>query len=207
MAGEALDMIESSATTRIYPRVVPNPGGEVTLRLLTPEDGAAVLAFAQKLSTHDLLFLRRDISQPKVVAAWMEATKLGRIVTVLATRDSMVLGCATIVRDDLAWSRHVGELRVILEPSSRGQGLGQILSQECFELAIESGIEKLTAQMTVDQRGAIGVFEGLGFRAEALLHDQVKDRDGKTHDIVILSHNVARFQSQMAAYGMTELQP
>jgi L-amino acid N-acyltransferase YncA len=208
MAGEALDMTDNATTTmtRTYPRTVPNPAGDVTLRLLAPDDEAAVLAFAQKLSAHDLLFLRRDISQPKVVAAWMEATRLGRIVTVLALRGAQVLGCATIVRDELSWSRHVGEMRVILEPGSRGQVLGQQLTQECFALAIDLGVEKLMAQMTVDQRGAIGVFEGLGFRAEALLHDHVKDRDGRTHDIVILSHDVARFQSQMAAYGMTEVQ-
>jgi L-amino acid N-acyltransferase YncA len=200
MAGKAIDMTEK----RIYPRTIALAGGDAELRLMTPDDGDAVLAFAQKLSAHDLLFLRRDISQPKVVAAWIDATKLGRIHTVLATRGGTVLGCATIVRDELSWSKHVGELRVILEPKSRGQGLGQTLTQECFALAIELGVEKLMAQMTVDQRGAIGVFEGLGFRAEALLHDHVKDREGATHDIVILSHDVARFQSQMAAYGLTE---
>ena len=189
--------------TRSYPRTVVCDGGNVEFRLLTPDDGAAVLAFAQTLSAHDLLFLRRDISQPKVVSAWMEATSAGRIVTVLATRADAVLGCATIVRDELSWSRHVGELRVILEPASRGLGLGGRLTQEAFALAIELGVEKLMAQMTVDQRGAIGVFEGLGFRAEALLHDHVKDRDGHTHDIVILSHDVAKFQAQMAAYGVT----
>jgi L-amino acid N-acyltransferase YncA len=194
----------TTTSTRTYPRTVVCEGGEVDLRLLTPDDEVAVLAFAQKLSAHDLLFLRRDISQPKVVAAWMEATRRGGIVTVLATRSGAVLGCATIVRDELSWSRHVGELRVILEPASRGQGLGQKLTQEAFALAIDLGVEKLMAQMTVDQRGAIGVFEGLGFRAEALLHDHVKDRDGKTHDIVILSHDVAKFQAQMVAYGLTE---
>ena len=194
----------TTTSTRTYPRTVACEGGDVDLRLLTPDDEAAVLAFAQKLSAHDLLFLRRDISQPKVVSAWMEATRRGGIVTVLATRSGAVLGCATIVRDELSWSRHVGELRVILEPASRGQGLGQKLTQEAFALAIDLGVEKLMAQMTVDQRGAIGVFEGLGFRAEALLHDHVKDRGGKTHDIVILSHDVAKFQAQMAAYGLTE---
>ena len=189
---------------RSYPRTMACDDGDVELRLLTPDDGAAVLAFAQKLSAHDLLFLRRDISQPKVVAAWMEATRNDAIVSVLATRQGAVLGCATIVRDDLSWSRHVGELRVLVAPAVRGIGLGQKLTQECFAVALEMGLEKLMAQMTVDQRGAIGVFEGLGFRAEALLHDHVKDRDGKTHDIVILSHDVAKFQSQMAAYGLTE---
>ena len=189
---------------RSYPRTMACDGGDVELRLLTPADEAAILAFAQKLSTHDLLFLRRDISQPKVVAAWMEATRNGAIVSVLATRHGAVLACATIVRDDLSWSRHVGELRVLVDPAVRGIGLGQKLTQEAFAIALDMGLEKLMAQMTVDQRGAIGVFEGLGFRAEALLHDHVKDRDGKTHDIVILSHDVAKFQAQMTAYGLTE---
>ena len=162
-----------------------------------------MLAFAQQLSPHDLLFLRRDISQPKVVAAWMEATQRGRHHHAAGDARGEVVGCATIVRDALSWSRHVGEMRVIVEAAMRGKGLGQKLTQECFAVALEMGLEKMTAQMTVDQRGAIAVFEGLGFRAEALLHDHVKDRDGKKHDIVILSHDVARFQAQMAAYGLT----
>ncbi len=191
-------------TSRSYPRTLVIDGGDVQLRLLAPGDEAGVLALAQKLSVHDLLFLRRDISQPKVVDAWMQASQAGTIVTVLATRSGAVLGCANVVRDPLSWSRHVGELRVIVEPDLRGKGLGQKLTQESFALALEMGLEKLTAQMTVDQRGAIAVFEGLGFRAEALLHDHVKDRDGNKHDIVVLGHDVARFQAQLEAYGLAE---
>src|SRR5688500_7226254 len=113
MVGERFGM--SSNETRSYPRKVVCGDVEVELRLLTPGDDGAVLAFAQRLSTHDLLFLRRDISQPKVVAAWMEATRNGLITTLLATKGDTVVACATIVRDPLSWSRHVGEMRVIVE--------------------------------------------------------------------------------------------
>ena len=196
----------TTLVNRSYPRTLSCVGGDIELRILAPADELAVLAFAQKLSPHDLLFLRRDISQPKVVAAWLEATRKGSIVTVLAARGAAVVGCATIVRDELSWSRHVGELRVIVAPDLRGVGLGQKLTQEGFAIALETGLEKLVAQMTVDQAGAIAVFEGLGFKAEALLHDHVKDRDGKTHDIVILSHSVAKFQAQQDAYGLNEVE-
>jgi len=194
----------TSPPKRPYPRTVQLSDGAIEIRHLAPDDEPAVLAFAQKLSTHDLLFLRRDIGQPKVVAAWMEATRAGAMTTLLAVRDGAVLACATVVRDDLSWSRHVGELRVIVEGSMRGKGLGQKLTQECFAVALEMGLEKITAQMTVDQRGAIAVFEGLGFRAEALLHEHVKDRDGTKHDIVILGHDVAKVQAQLHAYGVDE---
>jgi len=58
--------------------------------------------------------------------------------------------------------------------------------------------------MTVDQTGGIAIFEGLGFRAEALLRDHVKDLSGKTHDIVVLGHNVAQVRAQLEAYGLPE---
>jgi hypothetical protein len=59
--------------------------------------------------------------------------------------------------------------------------------------------------MTADQTSAIAVFEEMGFQAEALLRDHVRDQSGEKHDIVILSHDVERFQSQMQAYGLTDL--
>ena len=71
-------------------------------------------------------------------------------------------------------------------PDVRGQGVGRALSQEIFALALGAGLEKLVAQMTVDQTGAIAIFEGLGFKAEALLRDHVRDKAGKKHDIVVL---------------------
>jgi L-amino acid N-acyltransferase YncA len=82
--------------------------------------------------------------------------------------------------------------------------VGRALSQETFALALGAGLEKIVVQMTVDQTGAIALFESLGFRAEALLHDQVRDLAGRTHDIVVLGHNVAKVQAQLEAYGVPE---
>jgi RimJ/RimL family protein N-acetyltransferase len=79
-----------------------------------------------------------------------------------------------------------------------------LLTQEAFANALGLGIEKMVAQMTLDQKGAIATFEGLGFRPEALLRDHVKDREGRTHDLLVLSHDVARFEAQRAAYGVAD---
>ena len=76
--------------------------------------------------------------------------------------------------------------------------------QQAFRLAISLDLEKIIAQMTTDQVGAIQVFESMGFKAEALLRDHVKDRDGSKHDLVILSHDVARIAAQQDAYGLTD---
>ena len=188
--------------TNEFPKTVSVEGGEVELRLMTPADEKQVLAFAKNLPTHDLLFLPRDITQPKVIAAWVRAIDAGTMTTLLAWEDDKVVGCAAIFRDPHSWSPHSGELRVVTTPSVRGKGVGRALIQACFALMLQSGIEKIVAQMTIDQQGAIAVFESLGFRSEGLLREHVQDRDGKRHDIVILSHDVAKVLGQMSAYGV-----
>jgi RimJ/RimL family protein N-acetyltransferase len=194
--------IDMNSEPRSYPRRVIADGGEIEFHLMSRADEAAVLAFAQKLPTHDLLFLPRNISQPKVLSAWINEIECGDITSLLALKQGAVVGCGTLVRDPHSWSPHVGEIRMVVSLDVRGQGVGRALSQETFAVALGAGLEKLSVQMTVDQRGAIALFESLGFKAEALLRDHVRDVDGKTHDIVVLGHNVAQVRAQMEAYGL-----
>jgi ribosomal protein S18 acetylase RimI-like enzyme len=194
----------SPSDIRTYPLHVSTEAGDIEIRMMRPADEALVLEFAQKLPVHDLLFLPRNISEPKVLAAWVKEIERGSITSLLAVKSGRVVGCGTIVRDPLSWSPHVGEIRNVISPDVRGQGVGRALSQETFALALSGGLEKLLVQMTVDQTGAIAIFEGLGFKAEALLHDHVRDSAGKKHDIVVLAHNVAQFRAQMEAYGLPD---
>ena len=187
---------------RQYPRLVSTPAGEIEFHLMTQADEPAVLAFAQQLPVHDLLFLPRNISQPKVLSAWVKEIERGAITSILALHGGEVVGCGTLVLDPHSWSPHVGEIRMVVSTGVRGLGVGRMLSQETFALALSSGLEKMMVQMTVDQTGAIALFEGLGFKAEALLRDHVRDIDGRKHDIVVLGHNVAKVQAQMDAYGL-----
>ncbi len=193
-----------SLDIRTYPLHVATEAGDIEFRMMGSADEALVLEFARRLPAHDLLFLPRNISEPKVLNAWIKEIERGSIISLLAVKSGSVVGCGTIVRDPLSWSPHVGEIRNVILPEVRGKGVGRALSQETFALALSVGLEKLLVQMTVDQTGAIAIFEGLGFKAEALLHDHVRDSAGKKHDIVVLAHNVAQFRAQMEAYGLPD---
>ncbi|MEE4361383.1 MAG: GNAT family N-acetyltransferase [Pseudomonadales bacterium] len=193
----------SDLATR-YPRSIQLPEGEAVIARMSAADESDVLAFGRSLPRHDLLFLRRDITEPRVLSAWVRELEEGSIHSLVARREGALIGCSAVVRDLHSWSPHVGELRVLLAPGDRSRGLGRILIQESFLVALDLGLEKLTAQMTPDQTAAIAVFEDLGFRGEALLRDQVRDADGVKHDIVILAHDVLRFAAQMDAYGVVD---
>jgi L-amino acid N-acyltransferase YncA len=190
-----------------FPRTIELGGEPLDLRFMRAGDEAAVAAFARNLPSHDLLFLPRDITHAKVLAAWVHELERGALTTLLALRGEDVVGCATIARDPLSWSPHVAELRVVVAPGERGKGLGRVLSTGAGELAVQSGVEKLVAHMTPDQIGAVTVFETMGFRAEALLRDHVRDAEGSKHDLVILSLDVDRFRARAAAYGLVGNEP
>jgi RimJ/RimL family protein N-acetyltransferase len=190
--------------TRSYPQYAKTDAGDIEFRLMSRTDEVAVLDFAQKLPTHDLLFLPRNISQPKVLSAWINEIERGDITSLLAVQAGKVVGCGTLVRDPHSWSPHVGELRMVVSQDVRGKGVGRALSQQTFALALGAGLEKLSVQMTVDQQAAIALFESLGFKAEALLRDHVRDVEGKKHDIVVLGHNVAQVRAQLEAYGLPD---
>ena len=188
--------------TRSYPRHVKTDAGDIEFRLMSRSDEAAVLAFAQKLPTHDLLFLPRNISQPKVLSAWINEIERGAIVEPAGDEGR-----------DGGRLRHAGARPAFLVAPCRrdpdggvagraraGRRPGAVAGDLC--LALGAGLEKLSVQMTVDQQAAIALFESLGFKAEALLRDHVRDVDGKKHDIVVLGHNVAQVRAQMEAYGL-----
>lgn len=190
--------------SRSYPLRVECGASQVEITRMTSDDRAGLVALVATLPAHDLLFLRRDISQPKVVDAWMRALDEDELTSLVARDGGQMLGCTAIITDELSWSRHVGELRVLLSPAWRGKGLGRVLIQECFAQSLALGLKKLVAQMTVDQRAAIAIFEDLGFRAEALLAGQVADREGRLHDLVLLSHDVNAVAIRNQLSGMSE---
>ncbi|WP_218508740.1 GNAT family N-acetyltransferase [Variovorax sp. dw_308] len=188
--------------SRDYPRQFKLGKSGITVRWMTPDDAAAVGAFVQSLPAHDLLFVSQDISHPKVLAAWMSALADDRMRSLVAFEGDQLVGCTAIVIDPLSWSSHVGELRVLVDTSWRGRGLGRVLVQESFALALGFGLDKLIVRMTVDQGAAIALFEELGFRAEAVLRDHVKDREGRSHDLALLGHDIDEVQARMQVMGL-----
>ena len=120
-----------------------------TIRRFRPEDRDKVIAFAAGLPEHDLLFLSRDVREPRVVAAWLDAIGSGEIDSLIAEDNGAIVATAALVHDPLSWSAHVGEVRLLVAPGRRGSGLGSDLLQGIFMIAKERGLAKLTANPDV----------------------------------------------------------
>ena len=65
------------------------------------------------------------------------------------------------------------------------------LAAEIFHQAVESGLDKLVAEVLTVQKNAQRVFARLGFQEEAVLKDHGVDADGNKHDLIIMSNIVS----------------
>jgi L-amino acid N-acyltransferase YncA len=176
---------------REYPRTVKlDDNTEIALRLMTASDADRIMAFARALPEQDLLFLRADITDPRIVAQWVQNIAAERTVTVVAEAGGNLAGYVSLHYNQVTWQRHLGEIRIQVGLPYRSHGLGRLLAGEIFGVARDLGLRKIVAQMTVEQKGAIATFERLGFHPEALLQDFVIDRAGRTHDRVVMSYDV-----------------
>ena len=194
-----------NAPAPVYPRRLDLRGGAaVAIRPMTYEDADALHRFFCAIPAEDLLFLRRDVTDRGVIESWAEGVVAEQTVTLLAERDGGVVGEASIHRSHVPWTAHVGEIRVVVDAQHRKLGLGTVLVQAIFLEAVERGVEKIIAEMTPDQQGAITVFQKLGFRIEGLLRDQVRDRRGQKHDVIVMAHEVRAANEQLAHLGITE---
>jgi RimJ/RimL family protein N-acetyltransferase len=174
-----------------YPREIKlTDGRAAVVRLMQKSDRDRIVDFARSLPPDDLLFLRKDITDPEVVGEWVRDIERGRTVTVLAEKDSELLGYGSLWLEETFWGRHLGEIRVLVRPDYRGLGIGLQLASDVFAIAKTMGIEKIIARMTPEQVRTRARLERLGFTKEALLRGFVLDREGKARDLLVMSAGV-----------------
>ena len=181
----------SSFIIELYPREVRlSDGRNVTLRLMEKSDRDSVLTFASALPPDALLFLRKDITDPKVVDEWVRDIGRGQAITVLAEGDGELVGYGSLWRDESFWGRHVGEIRVLVRPDYRDLGVGRRLAFDVFAIAKDLGLDKIIARMTPEQRRTRARLERLGFTLDAVLRGFVRNRGGKGRDLLVMSSDV-----------------
>ena len=166
----------------------------------TPADLDAVLAFFERIPESERTFFKEAVLDRATVDGWLTADRGRRAV---AVEDGTVVGYAAVVRLS-GWSDHVGDLRLVVDPEARGQGLGRALARWALLQAVDGGLAKLSVEVVAEQEGAVAMFTGLGFQAEALLRDHVRDRDGELRDLIVLSHSVEDAWSAMQTAGIDD---
>lgn len=166
-------------------------GSEIILRPMTRNDRESVGDFFGRMTPSVLQYVRNEVSDPKVLDQWFEDLNYDRVFPLLAFKDNKVVANATLHRVSFGWRKHLGTLRIVVDPEFHGKGLGTLMINELIELAQEFGLEKLMVELPLRAQGALAIFKKAGFSPRAVIEGLMKDRHSQNLDIVIMVMDVA----------------
>ncbi len=178
---------------RAFPWTDTSGNRSVTFRLMNAEDKAAILDLARRQSERDRAFLRTDVTNPAAIEEWIANLHRGRTVTVLAVVDHRVVGYGSLHHDEMLWTSHMGEIRVLVDREMRGERIAKRLIAELFHIAREMKLDRVFCQIPGDQARVRNLFEELSFQSEAILSHWLMNADGETHDLLIMTHSMDDF--------------
>lgn len=179
--------------TEEYPKTITlKNDAEVTIRLLSGDDADSLYDFFQSIPKNDRLFLRHNVRDKAVIEGWCRNMNWESVIPIVATAGDQIVGEATLHLEGHGWMSHIGKLRLVIHKDYRRQGLAVEMVKEIIEVALHTGsLEQLNAECMVDtQQGAIRMLELVGFTQRAILPKQVKDIEGKKHDLALLSYTL-----------------
>jgi L-amino acid N-acyltransferase YncA len=171
-------------------------GTEIILRPMTRNDRESVGDFFGRMTPSVLQYVRNEVSDPKVLDQWFEDLNHDRVFPLLAFKDNKVVANATLHRVSFGWRKHLGTLRIVVDPELHGKGLGTLMINELIELAQEFGLEKLMVELPLRAQGALAIFKKAGFSPRAVIEGLMKDRHGQNLDIVIMVMDVAVYANK-----------
>jgi RimJ/RimL family protein N-acetyltransferase len=169
------------------------------IRPITDGDQAALARFFERMPESDRTFLKEDVEDAHVVEHWIQP---GAARTIATDLDEVVGSVAVVPLH--GWSSHVGEIRLVVDPAHRGQGIGRALARRAVLDALDMRLTKLVVEVIADQEALIAMFRALGFEPEALLTDHVRDRSGQMRDLIVLANSVDEQFAAMATAGLAD---
>jgi GNAT superfamily N-acetyltransferase len=171
-----------------YPKAVL---GQILLRPMNASDEAALVSFFKRIPIDERQLFREDVTRLSVIQAWIRNLDYGRILPILAFQGARIVADASLHRDQGGWSRHLGKVRLTLDPEFRRQGLARVLMQEFIDLAKPLGIAVLEAEILHVQKKAALLFEEMGFQHVATLPQNAIDLVGRVHDLEVYSQTIS----------------
>ena len=183
-------------TISAYPKTLTLPDGqEVVLRPMVQQDAQALLDFFLRIPEEDRFYLKEDVTSPSVIQRWAQDLDYDRALPLLAVVDGRIVADGTLHRRRAGARRHVGELRVVVDPRYRGRGIGTAILKELILIARDRGLDRLVFELVEGvQERAIQTASSLGFVRLASLPGHVRDIGGRPHDLVIMELLLGKWQ-------------
>lgn len=162
-------------------------GTEVLIRPLGIGDLDRSFAFFQALPTEDRAYLRVDVTKRDLVERRIRsAVRAENMTRIVALVGDEVVGDGSLEVGGDEWDRHVGEIRVIVAHPFQRRGLGTLMMRELYIEAASRKVQEIVVRIMRPQKAAWAICRKLGFQEEVMLHDYLRDVNGRKQDLILM---------------------
>jgi len=170
---------------------------EVLLRPMVKTDRQLVGDFFERLTPSVLQYVRNDVRDQRVLDKWFDQLDYQKVFPLLAFIDNEVVANASLHRVAYGWRKHLGTVRIVVEPEFHEKGLGTLMINELVDLAQEFGLQKLMVEFPLKAHGALSMFKKAGFSPRAVIEGLMRNRHGEDLDVVIMVMDVAAYAGRI----------
>ncbi|MFC2061545.1 GNAT family N-acetyltransferase [Elusimicrobiota bacterium] len=193
--------MEIEKITNLYPAQVKLKNeNTLNLRLMDENDTKRIFDFFAGIPRQDKIYLKENVSSMATIDEWAHRINDKRAVTILGEIDNNLCAEATLHQQSAGWSKHVGNIRINVTPEYRGLGIATVLCEKICWIARNINIEKIMAEVILEQEIDIAIFQNLGFEKEAVLKDHVQDIEGRKHDLIILANHTGNLLKEIHSH-------
>ncbi|MBM3947467.1 MAG: GNAT family N-acetyltransferase, partial [SAR202 cluster bacterium] len=141
-----------AATLGAYPRSVwLHDGREVLLRPMQPANHTVLHEFFQRVPNSERYYLKEDVTDKEVIRRWAREIDQDRVFPLLAWDEDKIVADATLHRTRAGARRHVGEIRIVVDPKHRSRGLGTLMLHELLNVARATNPERVLLELVADR--------------------------------------------------------
>lgn len=163
-------------------------GNRVLIRGLKEQDRDGLIAFFQQVPAGDVQFCKQDIKNPTVVDYLLNPENSPRVMSLVAVdmTANRIVASLNVGKGQHA-ARQVGEIQhILVSRTLQGLGLGSMLLDKFIDLAKESNLHWLKAEVAAERKIVIKALQARGFQIKAILGDYYVDAQGGTYDVALM---------------------
>ncbi len=175
-------------------------GTKAVIRPLRESDLEKSVAFFQKLPPEERLYLRVDVTDREVVEQRLKNNGLRDFKRIVAEVDGEIVADAGLELRPHGWERHLADFRLIVSPECNGKGLGMLMAEELYEMALKEQVEEMIVEIMEPQEHAKKIFKRLGFKQDTVIKNFVKDINGKKQDLILMRCDLAEIWDKIESY-------
>jgi RimJ/RimL family protein N-acetyltransferase len=162
-------------------------GQTVLLRFIKKHDREELARWFRDTPAEEARFLKYDVKAPRWLEAWTKGLNYRQVLPLAAVdlEEHRFLAGALLKRGRRT-AGHTAEVQLFVPGPYQQLGLDALLLEELISLAGQMDLQLLKAEVAVEDQRAIRTFRDQGFKIRAAMDDYFLDRDGVTHDVVLL---------------------